>query len=497
MLGLVWLIIYKYQNINRAELLQWLTDRLKPYSAKLGGLVKDFTSAWQSGLALCALIHSMSDDNLINMDDVMSLGPEERVQLALTKAESALGIPALLEAADVINAPVESVMMTYLSSVRNKSAHGSIVKDRDEVAPPVKAAAPKKAPAFTRTTTGIFHPSSNPSDEVHTMKRPPSGPITAAHSSTSADDSHLKEQLASLKAKVEQLEKVELEAKVHHIRELEETVSRKEADLAQAKLEAASETATLKETCRKQEKSLHELKQKLEEFEALKALELAALQTEISAQQNEIAMLKSSSSAEVDTIEVVKHEKILADSLEEQRQSIHRSDVEPLERQLKELEKRLQEERHSKEELTKELHTRLEEQDKSLQAALSAKDARIAELEAGDAKNKKNMMKITDELDRVSNELKQLRAAHAEQAAAASAAAASSPESKKDKQKQKEKDKEKEVEKEKEKKKKKKRSKGHEEAAAPAPDTSDLEYVFLAVFHYSIYWALIITLSSI
>lgn len=223
-LGLVWLIIYKYQNINKGELLQWVTDKLKPYIAKMGGAnVRDFTSSWQSGIALCALVHSMTGDTVIDMNAVMSMDPSERVQLALSKAESALQIPALLEAHDVTDSPVESVIMTYLSSARNKNLHGSIVKERDD-------ATPVRRSSFTRPTNPVS--TSTRSDTPQTAKKPPVAPVQSPTVHASAASVQDDSQIAMLKAEIERLEHDELEPRKKKIRDLEAALATKDLELA-------------------------------------------------------------------------------------------------------------------------------------------------------------------------------------------------------------------------------------------------------------------------
>jgi hypothetical protein len=253
-LGLVWLIIYNFQNINKSDLLQWVSEKLKPYVAKMGGSnVRDFTSSWQSGIALCALIDSLSGGSAIDMEAVMSMSPSARVQMALQKAgEVPLQIPALLEAQDMTDAPIEAVIMTYLSSIQNKTTHGSIVKEKVDSA----RAAPVKRPSFSSRT-------SSPSS--------PGLPVPAAPRKSDADQPRLAprksdadDQIALLKARIEILEKEEIEMRHKRIRELENELLEKEAAL----LAATAKSIQVCAKCDKHETQVAELQTTVAEKEA-------------------------------------------------------------------------------------------------------------------------------------------------------------------------------------------------------------------------------------
>jgi hypothetical protein len=120
-MGLIWIMILKYQNITRNELLAWLRERLSPLSKDIGASsdVKNFTDHWSNGMALCGLVASLAP-MAINLTECERMAPLERLATAFGVAEEHLKIPRLLEASDMYpHKPHERIMMTYLSFFRN------------------------------------------------------------------------------------------------------------------------------------------------------------------------------------------------------------------------------------------------------------------------------------------------------------------------------------------------------------------------------------------
>jgi len=128
-LGMIWCLIHKFeiQNISEEEysaregLLLWCQKKTKGYPRVN---VKNFTSSWQDGLAFCALIHKHRPD-LINYDECLKQGAKENLQTAFDVAEKHLDIPQLLDVNDMLTAPDDKSVMTYIAYYWKKFAAGN------------------------------------------------------------------------------------------------------------------------------------------------------------------------------------------------------------------------------------------------------------------------------------------------------------------------------------------------------------------------------------
>ncbi|CAL1712467.1 unnamed protein product [Somion occarium] len=121
-LGMIWTLILRFTIADISEeglsakegLLLWCQRKTQPYKEVN---VQDFSTSWSDGLALCALIHCHRPD-LIDYDKLDKSDRYRNTQLAFDVAAEHLGIPQLLEVADLCDSarPDERSVMTYIAS---------------------------------------------------------------------------------------------------------------------------------------------------------------------------------------------------------------------------------------------------------------------------------------------------------------------------------------------------------------------------------------------
>ncbi|OJT14685.1 Alpha-actinin-like protein 1 [Trametes pubescens] len=120
-LGMIWTLILRFTIADISEeglsakegLLLWCQRKTKPYKEVE---VQDFSLSWSDGLALCALIHCHRPD-LIDYAKLDKTDRHGNTRLAFQIAEEHLGIPQLLEVADLCDSqhPDERSVMTYVA----------------------------------------------------------------------------------------------------------------------------------------------------------------------------------------------------------------------------------------------------------------------------------------------------------------------------------------------------------------------------------------------
>jgi hypothetical protein len=121
-MGLIWTIILRFSIATISEegltakegLLLWCQRRTAPYASDF--TIKDFTMSWQSGLALCALIHRHRPD-LIDYRALDKSAKHANTQLAFDVAEKHLKIAKLFAVEDIVDVirPDERSVMTYIA----------------------------------------------------------------------------------------------------------------------------------------------------------------------------------------------------------------------------------------------------------------------------------------------------------------------------------------------------------------------------------------------
>jgi Ca2+-binding EF-hand superfamily protein len=121
-LGLIWTIILRFSIADISEeglsakegLLLWCQRKTQPYCADFQ--IKDFTFSWNSGLALCALIHRHRPD-LFDYWGLDKSAKRDNTALAMDVAAKYLNIPKLFEPEDLVDVPKpdERSVMTYVA----------------------------------------------------------------------------------------------------------------------------------------------------------------------------------------------------------------------------------------------------------------------------------------------------------------------------------------------------------------------------------------------
>ncbi|KNC55465.1 uncharacterized protein AMSG_11663 [Thecamonas trahens ATCC 50062] len=130
-LGLVWTIILRFQisgdddggsssaGAAKSALLSWVQAHIGHYPDME---LTNFTSSFQDGRALCALVHSL-DPALLDYDGALELEPLARAEKAFSLAADRFDIPQLLTASDLVDHPDSHSVMTYVSYFRAVAKH--------------------------------------------------------------------------------------------------------------------------------------------------------------------------------------------------------------------------------------------------------------------------------------------------------------------------------------------------------------------------------------
>jgi hypothetical protein len=132
-LGLLWMIILKYQvkkhrgNANPKEaLLQWVQSKIPEKD------LVNFSSCWQDGTALCGLIEVLKPGTIPNAKQLSSVYALDNATLGTDKAETELDIPKILVPEDMVTElPDEFCIIAYISYFRDYDEKNSIRKTEE------------------------------------------------------------------------------------------------------------------------------------------------------------------------------------------------------------------------------------------------------------------------------------------------------------------------------------------------------------------------------
>lgn len=131
-LGLVWTLILRYQiqkggkkghlsagsSGTKNDLLEWVNGQLKPYDL----VTKNFDKSYQNPRVLCSLVDSLKPGVFEGLGDVSDDTAVEDVDKAMHVALDKFEIPVMMDAEDMVNAPDDLSVMTYISYFKDAAA---------------------------------------------------------------------------------------------------------------------------------------------------------------------------------------------------------------------------------------------------------------------------------------------------------------------------------------------------------------------------------------
>ncbi|KAF4524559.1 hypothetical protein B566_EDAN002834 [Ephemera danica] len=124
--------------------------------------VSNMTTSWRNGLAFCALIHRFRPD-LIDFDSLHPGNALQNNELAFRTAERHLGIPALLDAEDMVDSstPDRLSVLTYLAQFYQAFGHSSLALGN---------MSPNRSSPSTKCSSEEASDSNRPSEESQAKK---------------------------------------------------------------------------------------------------------------------------------------------------------------------------------------------------------------------------------------------------------------------------------------------------------------------------------------
>ena len=122
-LGLVWTLIRHYQIRSKGKGLSTKKAMIFRINGLIGNqCIENFTTDWNDGKALCALVESIKPGLCPNHEELDTSNGLENCRLGMNLAEEHLGIPQIMEPEDLNSSDVDDLsVMTYLSYFMSSS----------------------------------------------------------------------------------------------------------------------------------------------------------------------------------------------------------------------------------------------------------------------------------------------------------------------------------------------------------------------------------------
>lgn len=198
-LGLIWTIILRYhiekgrKESAKAALLEWVRSKIPEYD------VKNFTTSWADGMAICALVNALLPES-IDMSQRDKSKPMENAEVGTNTAEEKMKIPKVFQPEDMVNSADELSCMTYISYFRDYDENAKKRAAEDE-ARRLAAEAERTPDPSKCTASGLGLQTGEvniPSDFIVTArnalgKQIPCGGATVAADITAPDGSKVSE----------------------------------------------------------------------------------------------------------------------------------------------------------------------------------------------------------------------------------------------------------------------------------------------------------------
>lgn len=232
-LGLIWTIILRYQiNVSssgeggssssaRSDLLKWVQSKIPDYN------IKNFSSNWNDGRAICALGEALLPGQCPNHKQMDPKDSHKNAETGLTNAKKNMGIPEIVGVEDMVHEGVDELsMMTYISYFRDWER---VQKEKEEQA---KKDAEEKA-----------------KQDAEQAKLDAAAQKEKAAKQQAEEEERTRKEAEAKKAEEEERKRKEAEAK----KAAEEERKRKEAEAKKAKKDADAKKKAEQEKKKKEE----------------------------------------------------------------------------------------------------------------------------------------------------------------------------------------------------------------------------------------------------